>query len=113
MPASKISGTNPRGTQMSQITKIPLEGEDRVAFIEAANEAFEAVVLLIEPANPKITKALWDPQHFLDRVLLKPDMLPIDREYALRLIDACMPHHVIDLAVEADKWISGTPPPVN
>ena len=93
---------------MSKITKVPLEGPDRAAFIEAANEAFEIAMDAIEPQTEKMTRALWDPEHFLDRVLLQPDMLPIDRDCALSLIDAFLGHHIIALAVEADERSDGT-----
>ena len=46
---------------MSKITKVPLEGPDRTAFIDAANEAFEALLDDIEPENQKMARALWDP----------------------------------------------------
>ena len=48
------------------------------------------------------------PAHFVNRVLLKYHVLPIDRDYALSLIDAFLEQHIIDLAVEADERSSGT-----
>lgn len=88
---------------MTMIRQLPLESEDRAEFISAANERFEVVVDRIEPQNVEITRSLWDAEHFIDNHLLDQDMLPIDRNYALSLIEAFLVHHVIDLAVEADK----------
>jgi hypothetical protein len=86
----------------SQITVLPLGKADRAEFVETANRAFEAVLDRIEPENPEATRRLWSAEHYVDNLLLKDDMLPIDRAYALSLIDAFLVHHVIDLAVQAD-----------
>lgn len=87
----------------SRITALPLTNPDRAEFVEAANQVFEAVLDRIEAENPERTRKLWDPDHYVDKILLTDDMLPIDRAYALSLIDAFLVHHVIDLAVQADK----------
>jgi hypothetical protein len=68
-----------------------------------ANQVFEAVLNRIEAENPERTRKLWNAEHYVDNILLTDDMLPIDRAYALSLIDAFLVHHVIDLAAQADK----------
>lgn len=85
------------------ITALPLDERDRAEFIEAANDVFETVLERVEPRHPDATRRLWNAEHYVDRVLLTKDMLPISREYALSLIDAFLVHHVIDLAVQADE----------
>lgn len=87
----------------SQITALPLTDPDRAEFVETANQVFEAVLDRIEAENPEGTRKLWNPEYYVDKILLTDDMLPIDRAYALSLIDAFLVHHVIDLAVQADK----------
>ena len=57
----------------------------------------------MEPDNPEETRALWDAAEYVDHHHLSADMLPIDSEYALSLIEAFLVHHVIDLAVQADR----------
>lgn len=91
------------GAGAAQITTLPLGPADRAEFIETANAVFEAVLDRIEAQNPEATRKLWDAGHYVDHVLLEDDMLPIDRGYALSLIDAFLVHHVIDLAVQADE----------
>ena len=71
-------------------------------FIDAANKVFESVLFRIEPQNPEATCKLWNPEEYVDE-LLTEDMLPISQDYALSLIDAFLVHHVIGLAVQADK----------
>ena len=87
----------------SYISTLPLTDADREEFIGTANQVFENVLDRIEPNNRELTRALWDPEHYIDRYFLSSDMLPISREYALSLIDVFLVHHVINLAVEADK----------
>lgn len=87
----------------AQITALPLADPDRAEFVEAANDVFETVLERIEAENPEATRKLWNAEHYVDNLLLTDDMLPIDRAYALSLIDAFLVHHVIDLAVQADK----------
>lgn len=81
-----------------QITNLPLEGEDRVEFIRTANLVFERVLERLEPENPELIRDRWDPDKYIDENLLREDMLPIDRSYALSLVDAFLVHHVIGLA---------------
>lgn len=42
-----------------------------------------------------------DPKEYIAEVF-KPDMLPIDRDYALSLVETFLIHHVIGLATEAE-----------
>lgn len=86
-----------------QITALPLDDAYRKEAIELANSTFEMVMRRIEPDNPKETRALWDAEDYVDNHHLSADMLPIDSEYALSLIEAFLVHHVIPLAVEADR----------
>lgn len=85
-----------------QITSLPLSKSDRTEFIEAANSVFETVIWRIAPQNPEATRKLWDAEDYVEN-MLTDDMLPISKNYALSLIDAFLVHHVVGLAVEADK----------
>lgn len=86
-----------------QISALPLVGADRKEFIEAANKKFEDILQMKEPRHPELLRKLWNPEQYLDEDLLRPDMLPMDRDYALSLIDAFLIHHFIDLDTAADK----------
>lgn len=85
-----------------QICVLPLVGDDRLEFIRTADLIFEKVLSTIEPKNPELVRKLWDAGNYIDEILLKPEMLPINRDYGLSLIDAFLVHHVIELAVETD-----------
>ncbi|QSB25242.1 hypothetical protein [Flavobacterium sp. CLA17] len=85
-----------------QIFVLPLAGDDRLEFIRTADLIFEKVLSEIELINPELVRKLWDAGNYIDEILLKPEMLPIDRDYALSRIDAFLFHHVIELAVETD-----------
>jgi len=85
------------------ITTLPLGEADRIAFIQCANEAFEMVLARMEPANIEPTRKLWNAEHYID-TLLRDDMLPIDREYALSLVQPFLVGHVAELAAEADSF---------
>ncbi|GGH27400.1 hypothetical protein FAZ19_18950 [Sphingobacterium alkalisoli] len=89
----------------AKISSLPLTEEDRQEFIEAANRSFDRIMKRIEPDNPELTRSLWDAERYIDEELLRPDMLPIDRDYALSLIEAFLVHHVIGLAVKADELV--------
>lgn len=91
------------------ITSLPLSGDERAEFIRTANHVFESVIERIEPNNLEMTRSLWDAGHYIDHHLLHEGMLPISRNYALSLVDAFLVHHVIDLAVEADKLTNNPP----
>ncbi len=86
-----------------QISALPLVGADRMEFIRTANSSFERVIDRIEPENPELARKMWDAEKYIDENVLTPDRLPIDRDYALSMIDAFMVGYVIQLAVEADK----------
>lgn len=85
-----------------KITTLPLAGIDRKEFIETANRKFEDILQSIEHTHPESVRKLWNPEQYLEEVI-KPDMLPIDRDYALSLVETFLVHNVIDLATEADK----------
>lgn len=85
-----------------QISALPLSESDRKEFIEIANKKFENILETIEPTHRELVRKLWNPDQYIDEVL-KPDMLPLDRDYAFSLIEAFLIHNVIDLATEADK----------
>jgi hypothetical protein len=87
----------------SKITSLPVSPADREEAIGIANFTFEKVFDRIEPKSPAATRALWDAEDYVDNRWLDEGMLPIDRDYALSLIEAFLVHHVIDLAVQADK----------
>lgn len=86
----------------AKISSLLLTKENREEFIKAANRSFERIVERIEPDNPELTRSLWDAEHYIDEKLLKPEMLPIDRDYALSLVDAFLVGYVIQLAAQAD-----------
>ena len=85
-----------------KIRSLPLIGANRKKFIDTANAVFKRVLERVEPQHPQLVRELWDPEKYIDKLLLKPDMLPIDRDYALSLIDAFLVHHVIELTIETD-----------
>jgi hypothetical protein len=85
------------------ITKLPVSPGTRAEAIEIANHTFERVIERIEPDNPAQTRALWNAARYVDQKWLDASMLPIDRDYALSLIEAFLVHHVIGLATEADR----------
>lgn len=85
------------------ISSLPITDQDRKEFIEAANRSFDRIMERIEPNNPELTRSLWVAEHYIDKELLKPNMLPIDRDYALSLVDAFLVGYVIQLAAEADN----------
>jgi hypothetical protein len=87
----------------TKITSLPVSPADRAEAIEIANFTFEKVFDRIEPNYPTATRALWDPEDYVDNIWLDEGMLPIDRDYALSLIEAFLVHHLIDLAVQVDK----------
>jgi len=100
-PAQNAAAKN--HARSSKIMALPLEKSDRAEFVKTANRVFEAVLDRIEAQNPEATRTLWNAEHYVDKLLLSDDMLPIDRAYALSLIDAFLVHHVVALAVQADE----------
>jgi len=87
----------------AQISALPLGSADRIEFIKTANLSFERVFDRIEPENPELVRTRWDAEKYIDEDVLTPDRLPIDRDYALSMIDAFMVGYVIQLAAEADN----------
>jgi hypothetical protein len=85
------------------ITKLPVSPATRAEAIALANATFEDVIDRIEPDNPVGTRTLWNAADYVDQKWLDESMVPIDRDYALSLIEAFLVHHVIDLAAEADR----------
>ena len=85
-----------------QISSLPLTESDRKEFIEVANMKFENILETIESTHPELVRKLWNPDQYIDEVL-KTDMLPIDRDYALSLVETFLIHYVIGLATEADE----------
>lgn len=105
----KTSTNNQKIKQMEnksivQISSLPLSGKDQAEFIEVANKVFENALNRIEHDHPESVRKLWNPNQYIEDVL-KPDMLPIDRDYALSLIEAFVVHRVINLATEADDEV--------
>jgi hypothetical protein len=92
-----------KNTTTVQISALPLVSEDRMEFIKTANSSFERVFDRIEPENPALVRKMWNAEKYIDEDVLTPDRLPIDRDYALSMIDAFMVGYVIQLAVEADE----------
>ena len=85
-----------------QIFTLPLGKVDRKEFIEVANSKFEDILQTMEPNHPGLIRKLWNPERYIDEVL-RADMSPVDRDYALSMIEAFLVHHVIGLAEETDK----------
>lgn len=85
------------------IEALPLNGDQRAALVEIANGVFEKVIDRIEPENEALTRKLWDPGDYVENHFFQDGMLPMTLDYADYLIDAFLVHHVIDLAVQADK----------
>ncbi len=93
----------PVSSSTVKITALPLVGKDRIEFVNMANEVFEEVLERLEPENPDMVRKLWNAEKYIDEELLRPDMLPIDRDYALSLIGAFLVHHVMYLDDESDN----------
>ncbi|WAC40381.1 hypothetical protein [Pedobacter sp. SL55] len=85
-----------------QIISLPICEEYREEFIKEAQWSFERIFNRIEPEHPEQTRKLWDAGKYIDEQLLRPDMLPISKDYALSLIDAFLVGYVIQLAAQAD-----------
>ncbi|WP_017259522.1 hypothetical protein [Pedobacter arcticus] len=84
------------------ISALPLASADRLEFTRTANSSFERVFDRIEPENPELVREMWDAEKYIYEDVLRPDTLPIHRDYALSIVDAFMVGYVIQLAVEAD-----------
>lgn len=88
-----------------KITTLPLAGKDYKKFIDAANWKFEDTLQNIEHEHPELVRKLWNPEHYIEEVI-KPDMLPIDRDYALSLVEAFLIHKVLELATTVDEGLN-------
>jgi hypothetical protein len=84
-----------------QISALPLLDSDLDEFVKIANEKFEDILQTIEAKYPGLVRQLWKPEQYIYETL-KEDMLPIDRNYALSLVEAFLIHHVIKLATKTD-----------
>lgn len=84
------------------IESLPVIGDQRAALIEIANRVFEKVIDRIEPENESLTRELWDPGDYIDNFFQDKE-LPMTLDYADYLIDALLVHHIVDLAVQADR----------
>lgn len=87
-----------------QISSIPMAGANLKKATGAANWKFEDLLQMMEPKHPELVRKLWNPEMYIDQVI-KPDMLPINRDYALSLIEAFLVHHFIELDTEAGKLV--------
>ncbi|MTD67655.1 hypothetical protein [Flavobacterium sp. LC2016-13] len=85
-----------------KINTLPLAGKDHKEFIDTANRKFENTLQSIEHAHPELVRKLWNPEQYVEEVI-RPDMLPIDRDYALSLVEAFLIHKVIEIANEVDE----------
>ncbi len=108
IPVNENQNVKPKKKEMEnkiavKITALPLVGEDRMEFIALANQEFERVFERIEPENPELTRSFWNAEEFIDEEILTQDKLPIDRDYALSLIESFMLGYVVQLAVQADE----------
>lgn len=85
-----------------KINTLPLAESDLKEFINVANKKFEDALQSIEHSHPELVRKLWNPEQYIEEVI-KRDMLPIDRDYALSLVEAFLIHKVIELATTVDK----------
>lgn len=100
-PTGKSHIIEPKKSKIPiQITSLPLTEADRKEFIEVANEKFEELLQMMEPRHSELISNLWNPDQYIQEVL-KPDILPIDREYALSLVEAFLINHFISLDTRA------------
>lgn len=81
----------------SQVTSLPIKGRMRSEFIRVANEKFDEILQRIEYEEPVVLHQIWNADEYIDNILFKEDMLPINKDYALSLIDAFLIHHVLEL----------------
>jgi len=84
-----------------EITSLPLTKADRDEFIKVANKKFKITLDSIEHSHPELVRNLWNPEQYIDETI-KPEMLPIDRDYAISLVDAFLIHKVLELANHVD-----------
>lgn len=85
----------------NQITSLPLDVADLKEFLKVANEKFDDVLETIKARHPALVRKTWKPEDCIIKAL-KPDMLPLDRNYALSLLEDFLVRHVIELTIKAD-----------
>jgi len=98
----KKTQTNKKNKSVMQISTLPLSKTDLKEFIDVANWKFEELMQTMEPNFPDLVRSLWNPKDYIDEIL-DPSKLPIDRNYALSLIESFLLHHFIALAAETDE----------
>jgi hypothetical protein len=79
---------------MSTIVKLPLDPEDRVALIRAAKDEFAETCLRMDWRDAIKARENWNPETFVDKVLLFGVPLPIRLEDVFRLISTAMTPHI-------------------
>jgi len=98
----KKTQTRKKNKAVVQISTFPLSKTDLKEFIDVANWKFEELMQMMEPNFPDLVRSLWNPKDYIGEVL-DPSKLPIDRDYALSLIETFLAHHFIALAEETDE----------
>ncbi|WP_293887842.1 MULTISPECIES: hypothetical protein [unclassified Sphingobacterium] len=98
----KKTQSNKKNKSVMQISTLPLSKTDLKEFIDVANWKFEELMQMVEPNFPDLVRSLWNPKDYIDEIL-DPSKLPIDRNYALSLIESFLLHHFIALAAETDE----------
>lgn len=94
------TGGNPK------IDALPIRGSIRVKLCNFADEVLENVIAHMEPDTPDIVRWLWNVDTYLDLHFFQEAELPMDVDYAEYLIEATIWHHIVDLAVQADKLVA-------
>jgi hypothetical protein len=91
------------------IKALPLSPAEREDFIKEANAFFEDIFEAMEPRSPEETRKLWDAGHFVDNFIPEEE-LPVEREFALMMMEQMLVQLVGNLASEADKIAGITSP---
>lgn len=81
----------------THVTSLPIKGRMRSEFIRLANEKFDEILQTIDYKELDVLRQIWNTNEYIDNILFKEDMLPINKDYALSLIDAFLIHHVLEL----------------
>jgi hypothetical protein len=90
-----------RPADLDQITSLPVDAEFRKECVSVANCAFDEAVRQLgysSSAAGKL-KSIWLKRgldDYVDRFVLRRDMLPLDRSYALPLFERFIMHYLID-----------------
>mgnify|MGYP003576032709 CR=1 FL=1 len=104
-PLEKVKKIKPRKKKKKkavEIIALPMKGIRLKKFIEVANWKFEDLMETMEPEHPEVIRRLWNAEAYVNQVIT-PDKLPIDRNYALSLVEAFLIHHFIDLDSSGDN----------